>query len=231
MGRRSARLDEGAFVVESPSLIADAVAAGWEVEAIFVADGAWTYVPPADVAVFELGPNVMERVASTETPQPALAGVKRRTAPVSVLASADFVLVADRVGDPGNAGTLLRSAEAAGADAVVFTAGSVDAFNTKTVRASAGSLFHVPVVVDASLDDVSSAGLRRLGTSSHHGTPYTVADLSGRIAIVVGNEAHGLGDDTDVDEWLTIPHRGRSESLNVAMAATVLAFEAARQRE
>lgn len=137
------------------------------------------------------------------------------------------MMVADQLADPGNAGTLIRSAEAAGADAVVLTPGSVDPFNPKVVRASAGSLFRLPVV-QASLETLD--GWTRLGTSSHRGTGYTDTDLTRRIAVVLGNEAHGLGDDAPIDEWITIPHRGNAESLNVAMAATVLAFEVARQR-
>lgn len=188
-------------------------------------------MPPAGVDVFELAPKVMERVASTEAPQAAMAVVERRTAPIAALHGATFVVIADRVADPGNAGTILRSAEAAGADGVVFTAGSVDPFNSKVVRSSAGALFHVPVVVDATLADATSLpGLRSFGTSSHHGRRYTEADLRRPCSIVVGNEAHGVADDAPVDEWVTIPHAGRAESLNVAMAATVLAFEVARQR-
>ena len=213
------------FVVEGPLLIAQAIAAGWEIEAQFVAPGAVAVQSLAPV--YELAPNVIERVASTEAPQPVLAVVRQRN---SVLpADADFVMVAHRLADPGNAGTIIRSAEAAGAQAVVFTSGSVDPFNPKVVRSTAGSLFRIPVV-SAELDVLQAAGLRILATSSHHGTAYTEADLTGRVAVVVGNEAHGVPDDVPVDGWLTIPHAGAAESLNVAMAATVLAFEVARQR-
>lgn len=218
-------------MVEGPGLIATAHAAGWHLEAVFVANGEWSYQPPEGVPVFELAAGVMEKVASTDTPQAALAAVSRRTSGLDALTDATFVVVGDRVSDPGNAGTLLRSAEAAGADAVVFTSGSVDVFNTKVVRSSAGALFHVPVVTDVALADVAAGGsLRVLGTSSHRGTRYTDVDLTVATAVVVGNEAHGLPDDAPVDGWITIPHHGRAESLNVAMAATVLAFEVARQR-
>jgi TrmH family RNA methyltransferase len=142
---------------------------------------------------------------------------------------ATFVMVADRIADPGNAGTIIRSAEAAGAAAVVFTPGSVDPFNPKVVRATAGSLFRLPVV-SCELEALRAAGLRLLATSSHHGTPYTDVAFTGPVAVVVGNEAHGVPDDAPVDGWITIPHAGAAESLNVAMAATVLAFEVARQR-
>jgi len=229
LGRRSARVDEGAFVVEGPGLVAEAVAAGWEIEAQFVAAGG-TPVDAPGVEVFELAAGVIERVASTETPQAVLAVVRRRTAAVDDLHGATFVVVCAGVGDPGNLGTILRSAEAAGADGVVLTTGSVDAFNPKVVRSAAGALFHVPVATDVPPSRLPDLGLVLVGTSSHQGTHHTAADLVRPVALVVGSEAHGIGDDVPVDEWITVPHRGRAESLNVAMAATVLCFEVARQR-
>jgi RNA methyltransferase, TrmH family len=225
LGRRSARSEEGAFVVEGAGLLTQAVAAGWEVEAQFVAPDAASV--RCDAPLFEFAPNVIERVATTEAPQPVLAIVRQR--PQFLPANITFAMAAERLGDPGNAGTIIRSAEAAGAECVVFTSGSVDPYNPKVVRATAGSLFRVPVV-SCELSDLRSAGLRVLATSSHHGTPYTLEDLTVPLALVVGNEAHGVSADAPVDGWLTIPHHGPAESLNVAMAATVLAFEVARQR-
>jgi len=213
------------FVVEGASLIAQAVAAGWQIEGQYVAPGA-VCVPGAG-DVFELAPNVIERVASTEAPQPVLAVVSQR--PSAMPSHPTFVVVGDRLADPGNAGTIIRSAEAAGADAVVFTAGSVDVYNPKVVRASAGSLFRIPVL-QLELDALRSAGLTLLATSSHRGAAYTDTDLRQPVALMVGNEAHGVADDAPVDGWITIPHAGAAESLNVAMAATVIAFEVARQR-
>ncbi len=227
--------------MEGPGLISVAAAAGWEIERVFVAHGTDVGMladlaagAASGVPVSELAPGVIERVASTEAPQPALAVVRRRASTLADLGAVSFVVVADRLADPGNAGTLLRSAEAAGADAVVFTGGSVDVFNPKVVRSSAGALFHVRVVTDVTLAETAAAlraaGCQVLGTSSHHGTPYALADLTGAVALVVGNEAHGVPDDAPVDGWVTVPHAGRAESLNVAMAATVLCFDVARQR-
>jgi TrmH family RNA methyltransferase len=244
IGRRSSRHDEGRFFVEGPVLVAEAVAAGWECEAQFVATGADGLVHPGidgAGAVFELADGVLERVASTAAPQHPIAIVRMPDhGPVeSLLAAASFVVVLDALADPGNLGTILRSAEASGADLVVLTPGSVDPYNPKVVRASAGALFHVPVV-EATLDDVLASGLTTIGTTSHDAVGRTVeahtdVDFTGRVALVMGNEAAGLPDDWNdsmgpIRRWVTIPHVGRSESLNVAMAATVLVFEAARQR-
>lgn len=212
------------FVVEGRGLIEQALAAGWRIESQYVAPGGEPVA--CDAPAHHLGPNVIERVASTEAPQPLLAVVHQR--PSALPDGLDFVLAADRLADPGNAGTIIRSAEASGAQAVVLTPGSVDPYNPKVVRATAGSLFRVPVV-SCDLATLAAAGLKVLATSSHHGDVYTDCDLTGPVALVVGNEAHGVPDDAPVDGWITIPQAG-AESLNVAMAATVLAFEVARQR-
>jgi TrmH family RNA methyltransferase len=179
--------------------------------------------------MYALAPGVAERVSDLDTAPGLFAVVVRRAPDTGILAAAALVVVADRIGDPGNLGTIIRSAEAAGADAVVVTPGTVDETNPKVVRASAGALFHVPVVT-ATLPDVVSAGLRPIGSSSHRGIAHTAADWNGRIAIVAGNEAAGLDDDAPIEQWVRIEHRGRGESLNVAMATTVLCFEALRQR-
>jgi TrmH family RNA methyltransferase len=139
-------------------------------------------------------------------------------------------VVAAGVADPGNVGTILRSAEAAGAGAVVLTEGTVDAFNPKVVRASAGALFHVPVVGDVPAADLALLGVPLLGAVAAGGRAYDEAPLDQPCALVLGSEAHGLPPGLRLDGLVTIPHRGRAESLNVAMAATVLCFEAARRR-
>ncbi len=239
LSERSERRDAGHFVIEGPTSTAEAVRAGVRCLTQFVPAGSDAGVDGAGQIV-ELADGVMERVGSTKRPQaPLTVAELPRHDPMSVLSLASFVVLLDRVGDPGNLGTIIRSAEAAGADAVIITPGSVDPYNPKVVRSSAGAIFHVPVI-EATFDDVADSGLTLIGTSSHAFPgrtveAYTDADLTGRVAIVMGNEAAGLPDDWDDDvgpvgRWITIPHFGRSESLNVAMAATVLVFEAARQR-
>ncbi len=245
MGRRSTRLAEGCFVVEGTKVLAEALDSRARVESIYV-DRAAGREEEAVVAraagagcrVFDLAPGVLERVAGTVSPQAILAVVGAVDVPLSALrsAGADLVVVCADVRDPGNAGTVLRSAEASGAAMVVFCEGSVDVYNPKTVRASAGALFHVPVACAGGPAEVLPAlaerGLRRLGTVARGGASYTDTDLRGPIALVLGNEAAGLPDSVGghLDDLITIPMAGRSESLNVGMAAAVLCFEAARQR-
>lgn len=241
--QRSARRDEGVLVAEGVSVVQAALEAGADVEALFVAPEAERACPEVlhqaaqrGLRVHRLGSGVMERIAGTVTPQPVFAVVRWRDSRLDELSGADLVLVGVDVRDPGNAGTLLRSAEAAGAAAVVLCAGSVEATNPKTVRASAGSIFHVHLVEGGDplevLDVLARMGLHRLGAVAHGGKPYDQVDLTGPVALVVGNEAWGLPESVDrlLDGRVTIPHVGRSESLNVGMAASILLFEARRQR-
>ncbi len=216
-------------MVEGIGLLAEAIAAGWPLEAIFTkGDGPPVPAPP-DVPVLTLAAGVLERVATTVTPPSVLAVATRRTVPIEA-GRARFVLVAAGVADPGNTGTILRVAEAAGADVVVLTAGSVDAFNPKVVRASAGALFHVPVAVDVSPAELGGWDLPLVGATATGGQPYDgPAVLDPPLALVVGSEAHGLPEGLLVDRCVSIPHLGRAESLNVAMAAAVLCFEVARR--
>lgn len=187
--------------------------------------------------VYDLEPGVLERVAGTVHPQSVLAVVHHVDVPLDTFEhQPDLVVICADVRDPGNAGTVLRSAAAAGAGAVVCCNGSVDVYNPKAVRASAGALFHVPVVAGGDvaevLDEVGRWGLVRMGAIAKGGRDHAATDLCRPLALVVGNEAAGLGDAARarVDEWLTIPMAGRTESLNVGIAAGVVCFEAARQR-
>lgn len=190
----------------------------------------------AGVRAYELGPGVMERVADTVTPQSLLAVVSFVDVAVAALAHATLVVVCADVRDPGNAGTVLRSAEAAGADGVICCDGSVDVYNPKTVRASAGALFQVPVATGGDVAQVLGRlgdwGMRRMAAMARNGSDYTEADLTVPVALVLGNEAAGVAPGLEpwIDEPITIPMSGHADSLNVGMAAAVLCFEAARQR-
>jgi TrmH family RNA methyltransferase len=223
-------LEEGSFVIEGPTLIAEAIAAGWEIEEIFTTEKGVSF-PGADASVFTLARGVLERVSDTQSPQPALAIAKRSLRKWEPTAD-DWVVWCEAVSDPGNLGTILRSAEAFGASAVMLSSGSVDPTNPKVVRASAGAVFHLAISENASLDDVRAKGYRIIGTSSHDiggAVDLDDADLSGKVCLAMGNEARGLDESFEAETWVTIPHRGRSESLNVAMAATIMCFAIANQ--
>lgn len=242
------RREEGAFVVEGPKLLEAALDAGSAIDAVFVADGGGhpvvERVVSAGIPVYAIAPAVLERVADAVTPQPVLGVVRwddvglERLRPGGGAAGGGPLLVVVCVGlqDPGNLGAVLRSAEAAGASGIICCKGTVDLHNPKSVRASAGALFRVPVVSAGEpgevLETLGRWGVRRLGTQAAAGVPPDACDLRGPTAFVLGNEGHGLPSALDdrLDDRITIPMAGAVESLNVSVAAAVLCFEAARQR-
>jgi len=240
---RRARDDSARFVIEGPRVLQAALDHDVELEAVYTASAAADAEVVArcaerGVPVRVLATGVAERLGDTVTPQGLFArAVLRRTSRDRFLRAAldggGFVVVADRISDPGNAGTLVRSATAAGVAGISLGAGSVDAYNPKVVRASAGALFAVPIVEGSPtveiLERLGSGGMRRIGAVARGGRPVDELDLSGPVALVVGHEVHGLGD-LPLDELVTIPMAAGTESLNVAMSATVLCFEARRQR-
>jgi TrmH family RNA methyltransferase len=238
-----ARSAERAFVVEGPRAIGAALDRGGALEALYCSTGADVAfaelvgrAEAAGVPVARLKEGVLERLGTTVTPQPVLAVARMPETTFDDITGDGLVVVAVELGDPGNAGTLVRSAEASGAAAIVLSAGSVDAYNPKVVRASAGAIFGIPVMegctaVEA-LDALSRQGRRRLAADARAGTPYDEVDFAAPTAIVLGNEAHGVPAalEAQLDGQVCVPMHGPAESLNVAMAGTVLCFEAARQR-
>ncbi len=249
--RREDRAGERAFLVEGPVLLGTALDAGAEVREVFVAAGAPPRPATAEVLgrlgpatdVWEVPAGVLTRVGDTATSQGLIAVVGRPDHPWPEPARAPFVLVLADVADPGNAGTLIRSAAAAGAGAVVV-AGGVDPSSPKVVRASAGAVFSVPVVeVGAPGRDgelarqavarLADDGYRTIATVVDPAAPSLFdADLDGPVAVVLGNEAHGLDAATVAAcaAALHVPMAGPTESLNVAMAGTVVCFEVLRRR-
>lgn len=222
----------------------EAIAAGLTLLEVFAVDGTAPDVV-ADAArsgarVHTVSPEVLARATDTVTSQGMAAIAAHPTTTVedaiSAAAAGPLALVLVDVQDPGNAGTILRAAEAAGAVAVLCCGASVDPWSPKCVRASAGALFHLPVVnggeATTVLAQLAEQGARTVATVVRDGTPYDHLDLTGPVAVVLGSEAHGLpGDLLDlVDDRATIPMAGRSESLNVAMAGSILCFESLRQR-
>ncbi len=239
------RESEGVFVAEGVRVVSEALASEAHVESLYFAAGSRALSGMAGIAtlasekgarVFDLAPGVMERVADTVTPQDVIAVVKKNEASLGSLKPATMVLVMAGVSDPGNAGTMLRMALGAGADAAVVCSGSVDPYNPKVIRSSAGAIFHLPVVADVSAPEVLSwaaeARLCVVGTAVRGARDYASLDWTRPFALFMGNEGHGVDADLvgHFDEVVSIPVSEQSESLNVAMAASVICFEAARQR-
>ncbi|WP_432498570.1 TrmH family RNA methyltransferase [Kineococcus gypseus] len=261
---RPARSRHGRFLAEGPQAVREAVAAHVAARAAgsaavvleLYATAEATGRHPGIVAdalaqgvrTWTVTDEVLAAMTDTVTPQGLVAVCPTATADLDEVLAARPRLVAllDRVRDPGNAGTVLRAADAAGADAVVLTAGSVDVFNPKCVRSTAGSLFHLPVVVGVPLHDAVRAlqrsgarvlaadgagalDLDDLADAAATGAAAPV-DLAAPTAWLFGNEAAGLDDAgrAAADAVVRVPLHGRAESLNLATAAVVCLYASAR---
>lgn len=180
---------------------------------------------------------VIGKCTDTVTPQPVFAVVRKRTVDLADLLAKEnsLVMVLDGVQDPGNVGTIIRSADAAGADGVILGQGCVDLYNPKTIRSTMGSFFHLPVIEGDLLEILPHAkqsGARLVSTSLQADYTCYEYEFKGSTWLLVGNEAKGVSERVRqlVDDTLIIPMRGQAESLNVGMASSVLMFEAMRQR-
>ena len=237
---RRARDKAGVFVCEGPRVITAALDHGIELVECYVGVDA----TPEMFAVAEraaatgarirgLDVYAQARVGDTVTPQPVFAVAAMHRTGLESLDDIDLALVATQVGDPGNAGTLMRSAAAAGAQVIVLGKGSVDAYNPKVVRASAGACFAVRIVEGRPAMEILAAlgarGLSCLGATASGGAPPESFDLRAPTAFVLGHETRGFAADLPLAATVTLPMKA-GESLNVAMAGTALLFEAARQR-
>jgi TrmH family RNA methyltransferase len=192
----------------------------------------------AGAEIVPCAPDVFAKMAYRDRPEGLLAvapQVRRDLASVR-LPDRPLVVVAEAIEKPGNLGTILRSADAAGVHAVLVCDRCTDLNNPNVVRASIGTLFSLPVVeatTPEALAWLRAQGVRILAASPHAADPYTQADLTAGTAVVVGAEQYGLSDTwmKEADVRVRIPMRGQADSLNVAAAATILLFEAARQRD
>jgi len=246
---RAQRTAEGDCAIEGLRMIEEAIRSGLRFRAVFfresAQDRAERLLPQigAHVETLLLPDKLFDASVPSETPQGVAALVRLKES------SLDDVLEKERlqVGpimalaglqDPGNLGTILRSAEAFGSSGIILGEGTVSPLNAKAVRASAGSIFRLPVVTAAAaLEDVVTKlrvqNVRLIATSSHKGTTLDQANLTGSIAVFIGSEGSGLtrGLMTQMDEVVAIPHTAQVESLNAGVAGSIILYEAARQRK
>jgi TrmH family RNA methyltransferase len=238
--KRAFRDEDRRFLVEGAQGVREALAADPPaIDTLFVDDELHELAIRArerGVDVIHAADTVMARLTSTVTPQGIVGVAGYVDVGLEAVPSTGCVAVLHEVRDPGNAGTIVRSADAAGAAAVVFGAASVDVYNPKTVRACAGSVFHLPMVRDVpttdAMDALRASGHRILAMDAHGSNSLYTTDVSGPVAFVFGNEAHGLPQSvvSSADATLRVPHAGAAESLNLAAAATICLFEHARRR-
>ena len=238
LGSARTRREQGRHLLEGPNAVAEALAAGVVEELLVLADtGSVRAKVPPGVHVTQVAPHVLDRLADTTTPQGVLAVCRTPQATLEEVVGTGVLVVLHAVADPGNAGTILRTADAAGAAGVVLTEGSVDPYGPKALRAAAGSTYHLPVVTGVALPSLLAAcrarGQRVVGLDGSAATSaFVLEDDAAPVALVLGNEAHGLPAEVagSLDGTVAVPRYGRAESLNVAAAAAIAIYAAARGR-
>jgi RNA methyltransferase, TrmH family len=236
---------DGYCAIEGLRVLEEAIRSGLRFRAVFFSSSAGAkaqrLLPQigAYVETLLLPDKLFASTVPSETPQGVAALVRWKEFSLDdVLAKSQPgpLLAIAGIQDPGNLGTILRSAEAFGASGVLLGEGTVSPFNPKVVRASAGSVFRLPVArtkLSAALGPMREHGLRLIATSSHKGTPLGDAKLAGPVAIFIGGEGRGLPRDfiQEMDEIVAIPHSQQVESLNAGVAASIVLYEVARQRQ
>jgi TrmH family RNA methyltransferase len=234
--REGVLTDDGLLPVEGSILIGEAARSGLEIVDVFVREG--TGVPPVmPDAVYEVPPELFKTIQDTEHSQGVIATVRpHQFTPGDVLSgSPALVVVLARLQDPGNAGTILRVAESFGATGCIALRGTAGFHNGKVVRASAGSVFRIPHVLMTPAEvarALKSRGIAVVGTSPTVATTVETWDWQKATAVIIGNEGSGLNSEEFAlcDTVLRVPHKETVESLNSAIAAAVILYEAAKQR-
>jgi TrmH family RNA methyltransferase len=243
--RSAERGDDDHALLDGWHLLHEAAAAGVEITTVAIAGAQHTDANLALIDrlartcdVFTVTTAVMDAMSPVRTPSGVVALARRRAHSLRDLLRPQpaLVLVAADIQDPGNAGAIVRSAEAGGSTGVVFVGGSADPWGWKALRAAMGSTFRLPVLradLTPTLAELSREGIKIVATVPRGGRPMHEVQLGDATAIVLGAEGRGLSDElvAGADERLTIPMRAPVESLNVASAAAVLVYEARRQRE
>lgn len=234
----------GAFIAEGQKLVRDAIDGGWEVEAVAygaaqAGDAAIGAIAAAAKSaggtVLEVSGPVLEKITRRENPQSVIGIFRQRFAPEGVIGGTGIWIALDRVRDPGNLGTIIRTADAADVAGVALVGAHCDPFGLEAVRATMGSIFHVPIArtsEEGLLAHARRHGARLVGTHLNGTTSHAGADYRRPLVIVMGNEQQGLTDSLAAacDELVRIPMPGRADSLNLAVSTALIVYEAIRGR-
>jgi TrmH family RNA methyltransferase len=235
--KRHARRKEKCFVVEGPHLVEEA---GDRVKFVVYSENLpiVKVLEKKGTQCYKVSRKQFEELSGVETPQGVLAVVKEFEYQFRDILKADKTLIVFCVGvqDPGNLGTIIRSADAFGASGIILSKGTVDLYNPKVVRSTMGSLFHLPIITveddQETIEHLKQKGVKIIATAVDAKKDVNTADLKGPVAVLVGNEGAGLpkGIVDLADERVKVPMLGKAESLNVGMAATVVLYEVVKQR-
>jgi TrmH family RNA methyltransferase len=237
--KRKARKKEERFVVEGPHLVEEALKQGL-IDFVVYAENLPIVqeLKQQNINCLKISREQFADISEVEAPQWVLAVVKEQNFELADILKTDnpLIVFCVEVQDPGNLGTIVRTADAVGASGIILSRGTVDLYNGKTIRSTMGSLFHLPIVFiddfSKTIDTLKGKGIRIVGTDISMKKDYFAADFKGPTAILVGNEGAGLSlEQMEVsDELVKIPMPGKAESLNVGVSTAVVLYEALRQR-
>lgn len=217
------------FLLEGTHLVETAMRSGWPIEMLFITEDYRLSEEMESVKHEVISENVLEHLSITKSPQGIIAVANM--VDVSFPEEAHRVIICDSVQDPGNLGTIIRTADAAGFDAVISGTGTVDLYNDKTIRSTQGSLFHIPVIQSdlmTKIPELKADGFHIWAAALKDSVLYNEAKRTEKLAVIVGNEGSGIHEDVlkQADEIVKIPIFGKAESLNVGIAAAILMYEA-----
>jgi len=235
------RVSSNMFLVEGFRFVEEALCSGFEVVHIFISargevkfeNSSMKDKLQGNTKVYGVSDSLFKNICDTDNPQGIIASVRNK--PVEIKYDNGFYMLADKIQDPGNMGTIIRTAHAAGALGVILTKGTVDIYNEKTLRATMGSIFKIPVIYDNDLSIVQklkNSGFKLVTSSLDTDKNFYDIDLKGKIIISVGNEGKGISQEVyDIcDLKIKIPMPGDAESLNAAVAASIMMYEVVRQK-
>lgn len=240
---KKGREKEQSYLVEGPHLVEEAIKGQADIEALLMTEdyirnkSIESFVVEHSSRCFQVSGQVLNKLSDTETPQGIIAVIRIKKWSLAPLLEGDrLLLLLDALQDPGNLGTMIRTADAAGVDGIVLGKGTVDLYNSKVVRSTMGSIFHLPIVQDDLLhvcDTLADHRFNITATSLEGAVPYDEASYTGPTAIVIGNEGNGVSQEvlSRCHSKVKIPIYGQAESLNAAIAAGIMIYEAIRQRK
>lgn len=235
------RLENSEFIAEGFRFVVEALQSDFEVKAIFISEKEkerWEKYKVAsyiqkETRVYWITDQILKILSSTENPQGIVAVVKIKKN--HIVNSEGFYILVDKIQDPGNLGTIIRTADAAGALGVIATKGTVDVYNEKTLRSTMGSIFHIPIIesIDMStVQELKDSGFKLIVSTLEKSESFYNVKFTDKFILTVGNEGNGISDELMAlgDIRVKIPMPGNAESLNAGVAASIMMFEAVRQR-
>lgn len=245
--RKKDRWAKNSFFVEGVRGVEDCIKSGIRVEYLVYSDMLLSTnggqqlleeISYKDYKIYYISDKLFKEVSDTEKPQGILAVVKLHLKDIkeALLEKNNFLVLLDRIQDPGNLGTIIRTADAFGANGVIVTEGCVDVFNPKTIRSTMGSIFHVPIIyygcIKEAIRDLKAYNIKIITTSLAAKKYSYEIDFNTSFSLVIGNEASGVSEEVieASDSLIKIPMTGQAESLNAAIASSVIMYEALRQK-